>query len=292
MKGSYLDVRVRDQRGRSYIVEMQVLNVEGFEKRVLYNACKAYVSQLQQGDDYPILTDVVAVTVTDFTMFPELERVISRFRLRAEENPLISHQDLELVFAELPKFTKSESELETALDRWLTFLKTAKDLKAIPHSLAVEPAIVQAFEKANRAAWSYEELDAQEKREFWIFDQRTMADRAARKAAQIAAKAAAEKAHAEGLAAGHAQGMAQGIAQGVAQGMAQGMAQGVAQGVAQGIAQGMAQGMAEMLISLLRRRFPTLSDDVEARVRNADSAQLVQWTERFVDAQDLDEVFR
>ena len=72
MKDTYLDVRVQDQRGRSYIVEMQVLNVEGFEKRILYNACKAYVKQLGKGDPYHLLTEVVAVTITDFIMFPEL----------------------------------------------------------------------------------------------------------------------------------------------------------------------------------------------------------------------------
>ena len=131
MKDSYLDVRVKDQRGRSYIVEMQVLNVEGFEKRVLYNACKAYVNQLSKGDPYSLLSDVVAVTITDFTMFPDLTRVVSHFGLRAAENPAICHKDLELVFAELPKFTKTEAELANTLDRWLYFLKTARDLTAI-----------------------------------------------------------------------------------------------------------------------------------------------------------------
>ncbi|CAK0768435.1 transposase [uncultured Gammaproteobacteria bacterium] len=247
MKISYLDVRVKDQRGRSYIVEMQVLNVEGFEKRVLYNACKAYVLQLGKGDEYNALTEVVAVTITDFTMFPELGQTISRFRLRAEENPLISHQDLELVFAELPKFTKSDTQLETTLDRWLYFLKTAKDLTAIPNALAVEPAIVHAFEIANRAAWSQEELDNQEKREFWIYDQRTMLDRTARKARAL--------------------------------------------GQAEGKAEGETVGKANTLLRLLRRRFKTLPADIEERVRAASSDQLDEWTDRFVDACELADVF-
>ena len=61
MKDSYLDVRAKDERGKSYIIEMQVLNVAGFEKRVLYNACKAYAGQLSSGDDYHLLTDVIAI---------------------------------------------------------------------------------------------------------------------------------------------------------------------------------------------------------------------------------------
>ncbi|CAK0776868.1 transposase [uncultured Gammaproteobacteria bacterium] len=199
MKDTYLDVRVRDQRGRSYIVEMQVLNVEGFEKRVLYNACKAYVNQLGKGDPYHILTEVVAVTITDFVMFPDLGRVVSRFRLRADENPAICHQDLELVFAELPKFTKDEHSLENTLDRWLYFLKTAKDLTAIPKSLAVDPAIVHAFELANQGAWSQDELDELEKREMWIAEQRHILE-------------LSKTAEQRGLAKGEAKGRAEGKA--------------------------------------------------------------------------------
>ena len=41
IKDTYLDVRARDEQGQWYIIEMQVLNVAAFEKRVLYNACKA-----------------------------------------------------------------------------------------------------------------------------------------------------------------------------------------------------------------------------------------------------------
>lgn len=195
MKDTFLDVRVKDCRGRSYVVEMQVLNVPGFEKRVLYNACKAYVGQLAKGDGYHLLGEVVAVTITDFIMFAELERVVSQFRLRADENPLIHHQDLELAFAELPKFTKTEANLETTLDRWLYFLKTAEDLTAVPRALAMEPAIVKALDIANRATWTDDELDAQEKREMWIAEQIHIQENAKRmhdEADQMARKARQE----------------------------------------------------------------------------------------------------
>ena len=36
MKDTYLDVKACDEQGKDYIIEMQVLNVAGFEKRVLY----------------------------------------------------------------------------------------------------------------------------------------------------------------------------------------------------------------------------------------------------------------
>ncbi|HBB35979.1 MAG TPA: transposase, partial [Cyanobacteria bacterium UBA9273] len=41
MKDSYLDVKATLVDNTTVIIEMQVLNVLGFEKRVLYNAAKA-----------------------------------------------------------------------------------------------------------------------------------------------------------------------------------------------------------------------------------------------------------
>jgi len=171
IKDTYLDVRAQDEQGKSYIIEMQVLNVAAFEKRVLYNACKTYAGQIDRGEDYHLLTDVIAITITDFVMFDDLPAIVNKFRLRAEAGRVYS-DDLELVFAELPKFTKTEAELETVLDRWLFFLKHAGRIDAVPATLQTEPAIVRAFDIANKAGLTREELDDQERREIFIQDQR------------------------------------------------------------------------------------------------------------------------
>ena len=44
LKYSIVDVRCVDAGGTTYVVEMQVLNVEAFEKRVVYNVVKAYTN--------------------------------------------------------------------------------------------------------------------------------------------------------------------------------------------------------------------------------------------------------
>jgi predicted transposase/invertase (TIGR01784 family) len=69
IKASYLDVKAQLNNGNWVIIEMQVLNVEGFEKRVLYNATKTYAAQLNKGDQYEVLNPVIALTITDFEMF-------------------------------------------------------------------------------------------------------------------------------------------------------------------------------------------------------------------------------
>jgi len=37
-----VDVKCFDQGGRHYVVEWQILNVEGLENRIVYNTSKAY----------------------------------------------------------------------------------------------------------------------------------------------------------------------------------------------------------------------------------------------------------
>jgi predicted transposase/invertase (TIGR01784 family) len=46
MKDSYVDVRARLDSGTHVIIEIQVLNIKGFEQRTLYNAEKSYSTQI------------------------------------------------------------------------------------------------------------------------------------------------------------------------------------------------------------------------------------------------------
>ena len=173
VKDTYLDVKARITGNKTVIIEMQVLNVEGFEKRILYNAAKAYSIQLDSGEGYTLLNPVIALTITDFEMFPNLEGVISRFILK-EKDFLVDYPsyDIELVFVELPKFSKELDELESITDKWIYFLKSARSLESVPETMEVVPEIQKAFEIANQANLNREELEDLQHREIWIQDQR------------------------------------------------------------------------------------------------------------------------
>jgi predicted transposase/invertase (TIGR01784 family) len=173
VKDTYLDVRARLQDGRQVIIEMQVLNVEGFEKRILYNAAKAYSIQLPTGGDYTELAPVIALTLTDFLMFPGHGPYLSRFVLKEKDFLLDYPQDdLELVFVELPKFDKPLDELASQAERWLYFIQHARDLTVIPAEFANDPPLHRAFDLANAAQLTRDEEEDLEKREIFIHDQR------------------------------------------------------------------------------------------------------------------------
>lgn len=171
-KDSYLDVKATLDNGTVVIIEMQVLNVKAFEKRIAYNAAKAYGNQLTRGKGYVNLDPVIAITITDFILFENTNKIISRFSFREEEE----HFDyicptMTLIFVELPKFNKSVDELESLADKWIYFIKEAPNLEMVPESLETTAPIQQAFDIANAVNLSRKELDQLEAQVFYLQDQ-------------------------------------------------------------------------------------------------------------------------
>ncbi|MFP5273633.1 Rpn family recombination-promoting nuclease/putative transposase [Coleofasciculus sp.] len=172
LKNTYLDVRAVLDNGSTVIIEMQVLNVEAFEKRVIYNIAKAYANQLDMGEQYTTLRPFIALSIADFLIFKNSSQMINRFRLK-EEKQLFNYRDeLTLIFIELPKFNKEISELETLSDKWIYFLKAAPSLEMIPESLGAVPEIEEALTIASRANLSHQELEELHKQEVFIGDRK------------------------------------------------------------------------------------------------------------------------
>ncbi len=78
---------------------------------------------------------------------------------------------MELIFVEVPKFTKELNELETLTDKWIYFMKFARSLTSIPENMDDIAELHQAFEIANQAGLTIEELEYLDRREMFIYDQ-------------------------------------------------------------------------------------------------------------------------
>lgn len=83
-KQSIVDVLCVDEKGVQYIVEMQVARTDSFAKRAQYYAAKAYVNQMNNGDTYEKLKQIIFLAITDFVMFPrrQLTNPITSFSIR------------------------------------------------------------------------------------------------------------------------------------------------------------------------------------------------------------------
>jgi predicted transposase/invertase (TIGR01784 family) len=171
MKDTYVDVKAELDNNSQVIIEMQVLNHQGFEKRVLYNAAKKYSTQLKKGDKYHLLNPVIALTITDFELFPEQKELISHYKLLEKKHLIEYSDDIELIFIELPKFTKTEKELSSIQDKWLYFIKNSGSLDYVPKNQSKE--IEKAYQIANEANFSEEELDIQHRKRDWVYIQKS-----------------------------------------------------------------------------------------------------------------------
>ena len=119
-----------------------------------------------------MLKPVIALTLTDFEMFANSEQLISRFIYKETSTNLIyTDNNIELVFVELPKFTKEVDQLETIADKWIYFMKYARSITDVPEIMDSVPEIHKAFDIANQVNLSREELEDIERREMFIYDQ-------------------------------------------------------------------------------------------------------------------------
>jgi predicted transposase/invertase (TIGR01784 family) len=150
-----------DARGVACVVEMQVLQVEGFERRIVENVAKAYVNQIAQGDGYPNLNDVVGVTICDFALWPDTEArrlpMLTRWRMTEQQGGAKELGQIQLVFLELPKYDASRAP-QTMVERWAYFFREADHLTMVPEVLA-EPPFITALEAARIAAFTVDEWD-------------------------------------------------------------------------------------------------------------------------------------
>ena len=211
LKQSLVDVKCHDQRGRHYVVEMQVLKVEGFEKRVVYNTSKAYVTQLRAGEDYPGLDDVVGVTICDFLLWPAppdpggaAVPMLSRWRMQEQHGGALSLSQVQYVFLELPKY-RSGDDPQGTIERWAYFFREAENLEVVPSALSQAP-YREALEVARMAGFSAGELD--------LYDRAKIAEQDARGALTLADRLGVEKGMRKGVEKGLREGIEKGLRQG------------------------------------------------------------------------------
>lgn len=157
-KVSILDVRATDQNKRQFIVEMQVAEKEGFDKRVLYYLGKSYVSQIKRAEEYEKLKPAYFIGVLSFG-YSQNPHYISRSRIMDIDTGEVTIKDVEFNFIELEKFQKAEKELESLTDKWIYFIKNAENLHIIPQNVQ-DDGLLSAYEEANQHTWTQEELDA------------------------------------------------------------------------------------------------------------------------------------
>jgi predicted transposase/invertase (TIGR01784 family) len=170
IKNSIVDVRCVDNKGRQFIVEMQMLWTDSFKSRVLFNASKAYVKQLDKNKEYKGLKPVYALSLVNEIFDDNPTQYYHHYKLVHTQEPNKTIDGLQLVFVELPKIrTKSipEKKLMVLWLRYMSEIDSGKEIidNTLLQDLNSVPEIAEALELAKESAYTKAELEAYDR--YW-----------------------------------------------------------------------------------------------------------------------------
>ena len=218
---SIFDVYCKTKDGGRFIVEMQKAEQSYFKDRSLYYSTFAIREQAPKGHKWNYhLEDVYTVGVLNF-MFANDEYPTDSFRheikLKDVEDNHVFYDKLTFIYLEMPKFNKTEDELETMFDKWMFVLSNLSRLLERPKALQ-DRIFKKLFEQAEIAKYTQTERRRYEAslKEYW--DYTSIMDTAYRKGE----KKGEEKGMMKGLKKGMKEGMKKGLEEGMEKGMEKG----------------------------------------------------------------------
>jgi len=226
-KYSIVDVRCIDNYKRQFIIEMQVFWNADFYNRIVFNAGKAYVKQINKGDDYHLLQPVYTLAIINEN-FNKSKKFYHHYQIinRLDTKEVIP--GLEFVFIELTdKFSPDtissligkgqRRTMRKMMVLWLRFLKeTNEKMSVLPDEMQKNEHIRKAAELCKRAAFTPEELLKYEASKEHIRIEKAVRDGTRREALAEGEAIGLEKGEAIGLEKGKAIGEAIGLEKGKA----------------------------------------------------------------------------
>ncbi len=155
-KKSLCDLKVEDDKGNIFIVEMQKRNEQNYLQRIQYYSAHAVTDQLEQGIAHAKIQPVITVSIMGRECFGDDIPCISYhpFKETTTNKQLLVGQSH--IFIELSKLEKSS--LNSSTLEWLSMFKEASNLNEMPK---VENEFVKkAYQKLERHNWNSDEMKA------------------------------------------------------------------------------------------------------------------------------------
>ena len=147
LKDSIVDVLCVDISGRTFVVEMQMFWTSYFKQRILFNAAKMYVTQIERGENYDALMPVYGLNLVNDIFDVTSKDYYHRYTMCEPSNPEKTIDGIELFFFELPKFQPKTFSQKKMQVLWLKFLTeiNEKTINVDPELLE-SPEIVKALD--------------------------------------------------------------------------------------------------------------------------------------------------
>jgi len=202
------DVYCENEHGEKFIVEMQKAEQKFFKDRSVFYSTFPIREQAKRGKWDFELKAVYSISILNF-VFDENKNNSNYFHHEAKimntRTKEVFYDKLTFIYFEMPKFNKTEAELETLFDKWLYVLKNLPRLLDRPVALQ-ERVFERVFHLAEISRFNKQEIDQYEESLKVFRDLNNVID------------TAEEKGLRKGLAQGRAEGLAEGIEKGFTEG--------------------------------------------------------------------------
>ncbi|MCK5719898.1 MAG: PD-(D/E)XK nuclease family transposase [Thiomargarita sp.] len=159
------DIYCENEKGEKFIVEMQKAKQNYFKDRSIYYSTFPIQEQAQKGNQWNFkLKAIYTIGILDFIFDDDkkdkevFHHVVQLFNKQTQK---IFYNKLTYIYLEMPKFTKSEAELETHFDKWLFVLKNLSNFNSRPTKLQ-NKVFKHLFEQAKIANYSDKEYSEYE----------------------------------------------------------------------------------------------------------------------------------
>jgi len=127
------DLYCENHQGKKFIIELQKIEQKFFKDRTLYYSTFAIQEQAVKGKDWIYeLQAVYTIGILDFEFDKKEKDFESVVKLVNLKNNKVFYDKYTMIYLEMPKFTKTEEELETHYDKWLYLLRNLHKLERIP----------------------------------------------------------------------------------------------------------------------------------------------------------------
>jgi len=175
-KDSIVDVRCFETGGRQFIVEMQMNWNHEFQNRVLLNASKAVVKQLDDGEDYSLIQPVYSLNlINDIGFDAGPDEFYHDYAIVNVEHSDRIIDGLRFVFVELPKFKPQTIAERKMAVLWLRFLTEINErTEHVAPELLENPETSKALRILEKSAYTEGQLYAYEQYLLSVVDERVL----------------------------------------------------------------------------------------------------------------------
>jgi predicted transposase/invertase (TIGR01784 family) len=229
-----LDVRVEDEQKRAFHIEIQTYPHCAFRERILYGWADTYALRLPAGEDYAHLKPVITIVIAEFDVCPQSGQIHLIFELRERDHhDWVFSDHIQIHVWQLRKViqghTKVLEDVTPDLAHWSQFFAFGHEKSEVEMAALTDndPRVIEAHRELQRFTADPETRELARQRKLFLLDY------------HLSMNASKEE----------------------------GEARGEARGIVKGRAEGRAEVARNSVLTVLRKRFTNIPDEMEQAIR-------------------------